>query len=137
MTTQYGQVTCKECGAKSRVWVESLAYRRQLCPKHLGSPTKLLSEVVHSTKYFGVHGSLEGYGSGLYIIEAPNEHEALRQISKHFIMSPRYEGSIKMPELQEIKGEWAKVLSDTIDNIRNRETDYYVHLGGGVYFVEI
>jgi len=96
-------------------------------------------------KYFGVHGSFEGYGSGLYIIEATDlERAKLNLLSTPYCVKGLYAWNSQMKHiaglpasLQEIKGEWAESLSDTIDNIRNRETDYYVYVGNGVYFVEI
>jgi len=132
---EYGQVVCKQCGAKSRVWIGSLAYTRQRCPEHLGSPTSLLREVMQ-TKYFGVQGTLEGdYMPGLYVIEAPNIETARTLLHSKTLRLGR--GEYRQDQLQEITGEWAKVLSDTIDAIRNREPNYYVNLGSGVYYVEI
>jgi len=85
-------------------------------------------------KYFGSHGTLKGHVPGLYIVEASDYAAATGKLYSKWKGSS---GAQPQESLREIKDEWAKVLSDTIDRIRNRETDYYVSLGDGVYYVEI
>ena len=89
-------------------------------------------------KYFGAHGTLRGHVSGLYIVEATSLESARRKLHPSVYQSPSRPRPWYLIEgLQEIKGEWAEVLSDTLDQIRNREEEYYTDLGNEVFYVEI
>lgn len=87
-------------------------------------------------KYFGAHGTLLGHNPGLYIVEAPDAREAYRRLHIALMLEGRG-GTLITEDLQEIKGDWAEVLSDTLDQIRNREKEYYTNLGSEVFYVEV
>lgn len=91
--------------------------------------------LIVESKYYGAHGTLEGYASGLYVVEAVDSSTARTRLQDKTIRTGR--GWYNGLEFQEIKGEWAKVLANTIDAIQRRFSEYYVDLGDGVYYVEV
>lgn len=90
--------------------------------------------MVVEPKYYGAHGTLGGHTSGLYIIEATSLSAARGKLYDKW-KGPREAQPTET--LQEIRDEWAKTLGNCIEQIQNKETEYYVDLGNGVYYFEI
>ena len=93
-------------------------------------------------KYFGVHGTYEGYAPGLYVVRASSIREALSKLTQATV-----ESVLLLPldlfhhdkghyNIDELQPAW-EAIAWAIEDIEQKKTDYYVDLGRGVYYFEI